>query len=295
MRRVRFLPPSPAVGDIEMNTIEGIRERGGPHEFLTSQRLDFDLLVQVESGATRHTVDFTEYSLGPADVLWVRAGQVHQWGAIGDIEGTVVMFGAHAVDDATHDLIRSSRPVRPPSHWPAADLEGSPVRQVLELLVSLAEPRPTERHELRQAALAHALATLLLQLTLVEPTGTTPTPRPTNEAFGWFRDHLEENFHHWHKVSEYADRLGYSPRTLNRLARRHIGLSAKEMIDERVVLEAKRLLAHGDEPVAEIAEQLGFDDASNFSSWFRRQNQVTPGAFRARSRTADRPLPVSGG
>ena len=51
IRRVRFLPPGPGVGDIEVNTLAGIRDRGGPHEFLTSQRLDFDLLVHMESGS----------------------------------------------------------------------------------------------------------------------------------------------------------------------------------------------------------------------------------------------------
>jgi hypothetical protein len=93
IRRVRFLPPASNVGDIEVNTLKGIRDRGGPHEFLTPQRLDFDLLVHIESGTGMHTVDFTDHTLRPGDVLWVRAGQVHQWGAIADIEGTVVMFG----------------------------------------------------------------------------------------------------------------------------------------------------------------------------------------------------------
>ena len=90
----------------------GIRDRGGPQEFLTPQRLDFDLLLHVESGAAEHTVDFTVHPLRPGDVLWVRAGQVHQWGAIDQIEGTVVLFGAHTVDAAVGDLIRS-RLVRP--------------------------------------------------------------------------------------------------------------------------------------------------------------------------------------
>ena len=91
IRRVHYLPPVPTVGDIEVNTLAGIRERGGPREFLPLQRLDFDLVVHVESGAASHTVDFTDYRLGPGDVLWVRAGQVHRWGAIEDIAGTVVM------------------------------------------------------------------------------------------------------------------------------------------------------------------------------------------------------------
>src|SRR3954447_4802516 len=80
IRRVRFLPPESGMGDIEVNTLRGIRDRGGPHEFLTPQRLDFDLLVHIERGSALHTVDFADYRLRPDDVLWVRAGQVHQWG-----------------------------------------------------------------------------------------------------------------------------------------------------------------------------------------------------------------------
>ena len=289
---MRFLPPGSSVGDVEVNTLKGIRDRGGPHEFLTPQRLDFDLLVHVESGSARHTVDFTDYPLRPGDVLWVRAGQVHHWGAIADIEGTVVMFGPHTVDERTRDLIRSHL-VRLRSHWPAADLADTPVSRALALLArSGTDPQSTERADLRHAALAHCLAAVLVQLALVEPGSAAPAPGPTHEAFTWFRDHIEEHFRSWHKVTEYADRLGYSTRTLNRLARQHTGLSAKELIDERVVLEAKRQLSHADASVSEIAEQLGFDDASNFSSYFRHQTQLTPGTFRIQSRSAGTHSPM---
>lgn len=284
IRSVRFVPPSASVGDIEVNTLRGIRRRGGPHEFLTPQRLDFDLLMQIESGTAAHTVDFTDHPLRPGDVLWVRAGQVHQWGAIADIEGSVVMFGPHTVDDQTRDLIRPQLH-RPQSHWPGPGLAGTPVPQALALLTSIATPlAATERHDLRQAALAHSLAALLVELTLLQAAGSAAAPEPMHEAFGWFRDLVEEHFRTWHKVNEYAERLGYSSRTINRLARQHTGLTAKELIDERIVLEAKRQLSHADLPVADIGRQLGFDDASNFSSYFRGRTQMTPGVFRARSR-----------
>lgn len=284
IRRVRFLPPAPGVGDIEVNTLKGIRDRGGPHEFLTSQRLDFDLLIHIEDGATVHTVDFTDYPLRAGDVLWVRAGQVHRWGAIADIDGAVVMFAPHSIDDRTRGLIRSQR-IRTQSHWPAADLVLTPVRQALDLLTSSTDPHATDSNDLRQSALAHSLAALLVQLTLAEPAGTSPAATPTHEAYSWFRDHIEEHFDNWHKVSQYADRLGYSTRTLNRLARQNTGLTAKQLIDERVVLEAKRQLSHADASVSEIASLLGFDDASNFSSYFHRHVHMTPGTFRTRSRT----------
>ncbi len=292
IRRVRFVPPSPDVGDIEVNTLEGIRNRGGPREFLTPQRLDFDLLIHIKDGAAVHTVDFTDYALSPGDVLWVRAGQVHRWGTIADIDGAVVMFGPHSVDDRTSDLIRSQA-VRLRNHWSAGDLRGTPVMQTLELMAAITDSTNMERGNLRQAARAHVLATLLLELDLVQATDGSSAPASrTHEVFTWFRDQVEENFRHWHTVSEYATRLGYTSRTLNRLARQHTTLSAKEFIDERLVLEAKRMLSHADASVAEIADDLGFDDASNFSSYFRRQTFMTPGAFRNRSRGGSRTMPT---
>lgn len=283
IRRVRFVPPGPEVADIEVNTLAGIRERGGAHEFLTTQRLDFDLLVRVASGNAAHTVDFTVHRLGPGDLLWVHAGQVHQWGRIDALEGTVVMFGPHAVAGSTRDLIRSHA-VRHRSHWPAADLDGSPVSLALDLLVASADPRADDPGDLRQAALTHALGALVVHLSLVPSVGPTPTARPTHEAYAWFRDHVDEHFRTWHQVGEYAERLGYSTRTLNRLARQNTGRTAKQLIDERIALEAKRLLSHADSPVAEVGEELGFDDPSNFSSWFRKQTGMTPAVFRTWSR-----------
>ncbi|WP_433630812.1 helix-turn-helix domain-containing protein [Nocardia sp. CA-120079] len=68
---------------------------------------------------------------------------------------------------------------------------------------------------------------------------------------------------HAQGVTDYAARLGYSTSALNRLAWRNTGLGAEELSDERIILEAKRLLTHAPGSVAEIAECLGFDDPSN--------------------------------
>src|SRR5271170_8023871 len=58
------------------------------------------------------------------------------------------------------------------------------------------------------------------------------------------------------------------------------GVAAKEYIDRRVLLEAKRLLAHGDQPAAKIAARLGFSSATNFSKFFRQRAGTSPLAFR---------------
>jgi AraC-like DNA-binding protein len=80
----------------------------------------------------------------------------------------------------------------------------------------------------------------------------------------------------------YAVRLGYSARTLTRACRAATGRSAKELIDARVALEAQRLLAHTDLPVAAIGRSLGFSEPTNFGKFFAREVGETPGAFRSR-------------
>jgi AraC-like DNA-binding protein len=82
-------------------------------------------------------------------------------------------------------------------------------------------------------------------------------------------------------VEDYARVLGYSARTLSRATLAAAGLGAKEFIDRRVVLEAKRLLAHSDDTAAHIAGRLGFPSAPHFSKYFHQRTGETPIAFRA--------------
>jgi AraC-like DNA-binding protein len=82
-------------------------------------------------------------------------------------------------------------------------------------------------------------------------------------------------------VEEYADRLGCSVRTLTRACVAAGGRGAKQLIDDRVVLEAKRLLATTQLPVAAIGEELGFPEATNFGRFFAREAGRPPGEFRA--------------
>jgi AraC family transcriptional activator of pobA len=92
---------------------------------------------------------------------------------------------------------------------------------------------------------------------------------------------MEEDFRTHHDVAHYARRLGYSARTLSRSARAATGRSAKQLIGERVLLEAKRLLAHYRLSPSRCGQRLGFADASNFSSFFVRGCGTRPGAWQS--------------
>ena len=73
-------------------------------------------------------------------------------------------------------------------------------------------------------------------------------------------------------------------KALNRAVKQSVGKSAKVYIDDRVILEAKRLLSYGDSSVKEIAYTLGFSDDSNFYKFFFKHTSLTPLAFRRQYR-----------
>ena len=100
-----------------------------------------------------------------------------------------------------------------------------------------------------------------------------------NDTFLRFRYAVEEDFRTHHDVAHYARRLGYSPRTLSRGVRAATGRTAKDYLCERLLLEAKRLLAHDQLSQAQCGQRLGFSDAANFSAFFLRETGLRPGAW----------------
>ncbi len=284
IRAVAFSPPRGVVPGIEVITLETMRRRAGLREFRGPQRLGFDILVRIESGTTVHVVDLVPYDLARGDTLWVHAGQVQQWGDIEAIDGPVVLFVARALDPDTLLRIRAtgmalrSRFATGPAD-PGRDLAWSHLRHCAAIATGVEQT-------LGGALVSRVLAALLLELVAGADT-LVAGRRPPAEDFLRLRDAIEDGFTTEHRVAQYARRLGYSTRTLDRLARTTANTTAKALIDERVVLEAQRMLVHGDDPIAAIAGALGFDDPSNFSKFFTQRSGTTPAVFRRRARAHD--------
>lgn len=83
-----------------------------------------------------------------------------------------------------------------------------------------------------------------------------------------------------HQVQKYAALLGVTPNYLNVLTRKHWGKSALNLINDRVILEVKRLLLRTDYDISEIAYRVGFNELSYFSRFFKRNTGMTPLQFR---------------
>ncbi|MES2276012.1 MAG: AraC family transcriptional regulator [Bacteroidota bacterium] len=97
---------------------------------------------------------------------------------------------------------------------------------------------------------------------------------------------LIDQHYRTHKNSTYyARQLGYSSRVLNGVTRNATGKIVQELIKERILAEAERLLSQTDMRIKEIAYELNFTDQTHFAKFFRRYHQISPGDFRARHGT----------
>lgn len=91
---------------------------------------------------------------------------------------------------------------------------------------------------------------------------------------------VEEHFKTHRQVADYAGRMNRSPKTITNIFSLHSDKSPLQIIHERLILEAKRLLLYTDKSSKEIAAELGFDDPSQFSKFFKKYTNIPAQQFR---------------
>jgi AraC-like DNA-binding protein len=246
-------------------------------------RIDFHVVMLFDDGPVRHMIDFAEYEASPGDLLWIRPGQVHRFSEASEYRGTVLAMQPGFLPRATVEATGLYRYDLPPLlHPDRARLAA--LKSALAQLQREYEDTTTLPLSLHTAVLRHSLTAFLLRLAHLAASSAEAARRQSDTTFTLFRDAVEKNFATNHSVSAYADSLGYSRRTLVRAVRAATGETPKGFIDKRVVLEAKRLLAHTDMPIGRVGAAVGFPDAANFSKFFHQHTDVTPAAFRAELR-----------
>ncbi|MFJ3207483.1 helix-turn-helix transcriptional regulator [Streptomyces flaveolus] len=250
-------------------------------------RIDFHVVMLFTGGPVRHMIDFAEYEATAGELLWIRPGQVHRFSPESEYRGTVLTmqpgFLPRATVEATGLYRYDLPPLLRPDEARLAALTAS-----LDQLRREYEDATTLPLSLHTAVLRHTLTAFLLRLAHLAVSSAQEARQqadaPGDTTFTLFRNAVERDFATNHSVSAYADALGYSRRTLVRAVRAATGETPKGFIDKRVVLEAKRLLAHTDMPIGRVGAAVGFPDAANFSKFFQQHTDMTPAAFRAELR-----------
>jgi AraC-like DNA-binding protein len=265
--QMTFQPADPRLIHVEMLDFHDLRRlnRGG------TQRCDFLVIAFITSGSGAVAVDFEEHRLETGSVVWVAPGAVHRWIDIDDVHGSIVLCQPSSpLTPATRSVVTAPRE--------DAVFTMSPDERVF-VAASIDHLGIEVRPGLPMMASPEVHAALLTALLARIP--RDPGQERHEGTFEAFRSCIESDFRRHRDVAHYARRLGYAERTLTRSSLAATGRPAKRVIEERVVLEAKRLLMHHRLTAAACASELGFADPSAFSTFFCRVAGMRPGAWRS--------------
>ncbi len=257
--------------DIEILTAEQLRARVASVAHRGFERIDFQCFVFVRSGSYAHVVDFATYELRAGACLLIGPGQVHRFGSSSDWDGWILIVGTHLIPDFVQDLPTHVR--IPPEHLDA----------VAELFDRMMADAALAAERVRLGQLLALQASVLVGRLALGAAGSQTQRLVDPVLLARYKDYraaVEREFRQCHLVAPYAHRLGYSPKSLNRACRAAADVPAKRVIVDRIVLEAKRILARTSDPVEAVGRELGFDEATNFVKFFRRETGTTPTAFR---------------
>ncbi len=227
-------------------------------------RTDFHHLLLVTKGRGTHVIDFEQYKLEAGMVVHVGPGQVHRFGHEPRLEASMVVFRAETLKEAV--------PLPP-----CARLPPERVALATALVEGLAQECAVSQGGARSCALLGALLQALMH---VVQSGAEQPDRP--RLFARLLVAVEREYRRTREVAAYAAILRCSTRTLTRHCLRAEGKSAKRVIEDRILLEARRSLAHESVTGASLAAELGFSEPTEFVKFFRRVSGETPGRFRER-------------
>jgi len=250
---------------------------------------DFFEVIWVRQGSGRVQSDLRNFRVAPHTLFFTSPGQVHSWQLKGGAIGQIASFSAEFFAASSENpgfLSRLpffyARTVDPILQLDAA--ESRRIEAVFRQLRAVADEPATGRDDLVRAYLT-ILLTLSRQFCARQASRSDASQPLTDLISRRFLLTLEENFSRLVQAGEYAKILGISRTHLNAHLQRELGRTASQIIHERIVLEAKRLLAHTNLTVAQIAHRLHFQDPSYFGRFFRRGSQQTPGEYRERAQT----------
>lgn len=237
-------------------------------------RHDFHEVIWFESGAGQHIVDQHMIEIQARHLCMVARGQVHLFKSAQELSGYLVCFRDEFVTQASGHVALFNTAS-------AIDLEIDDMSfelgsGILRLLLS-----EYERPDLpARAKLLHQLT--LTFLTLVERVHHRQL-NYTPIDYGLYRRFLELLEIHYashHEVLFYANLLSSSAGQLSKLVQQAVNKSVKQVILERLMLEAKRFLRFGQASIKEIAFTLGFSDPYHFSKAFKSQVGIAPFEYR---------------
>ncbi len=256
-----------------------------PFDNYTGHVHSFYEILWFQGGGGTHRVDFEDYPLEDNTLFFLAPGQVHHFVEGPEPRGVLIQFCSDFMrgEQADEDIFLKYDVFNAQSS-PLCRIGSGEVERRLLALVGAMEDEVAQRRAFGHVDMLRSLVRQFLIL-VYRHGERRASPhldalRPSHRLFAQFRQRVEHDFTRCHEVGAYARALNVSARTLSNSVSECAGVSPLTLINNRIVLEARRLLRHSPLMVKEVAQRLGYDDTSHFIKFFRRRTGVSPMDYR---------------
>lgn len=257
----------------------------GNHGAMEAHMHGYYQIIWFRRGHGMHRVDFVDYPVADNTIFFIAPGQTHSFDGANDYEGIIIHFNASFMaDEETSESIFLKYDVfNAYDSLPYYKVTQEESERLLALVNEM------NREYALTGAFAHRdyMHSLLTMFLIRVQRNGERRQKPklyvdsvANRTFVRFRQLLEQNFRSVHTVNEYAALLNVSPRTLSKYVNQSTHHTPLQMINDRIALEAKRLIQHSTLSIKEIGYDLGFEDPSYFVKFFKRMTGSMPNEFR---------------
>jgi AraC family transcriptional activator of pobA len=243
-------------------------------------RHDFYHLVLFTKGSGNHTIDFTRFKVRPFEIYFMIPGQVHSWEFEGEADGYIINFQ----ESFFKTFLINPNYLERFSFFDGVSDDGvcqillNDQKQIMDLFENILSAGEKQKDVDLQRLL------LLQVFLLVQEVGNMKRRKAVPESklvlLRNFRKLIDQHFISLKLPKQYAELLYVTPNYLNALCQHMLGKAAGELIRDRVILEAKRLLTNANLNITEIAYTLNFEDNSYFNRFFKKNVGLTPEEFR---------------
>lgn len=244
---------------------------------------NFYLCVLFTKGTGTHEIDFNTYSINPGKVFFLKPSQTHFWKFATQPEGFILFHSQEFYELKFLEHTLHSFPFFYSYQNPPV-LELAP-KQLNELNLKFQEvyTEYLQNKLLRELKIVNSINNIYIELTRVY-TVNINLEKLNSSNYSNILEHLESLINtHFYKEKFpkfYANKLSITTKHLNRVVKKTLNKTTSQLISERIILEAKRLIVHSKGNLSTIAYTLEFSDYSYFSKFFKSKTGMTPLDFR---------------
>jgi AraC-like DNA-binding protein len=245
---------------------------------VTAHRLNFYQILIITKGRGIHEVDFQQIAYSENTVIPVAMGQVQRFSLNPNLAGYAILFTPDFLIKENLDysylfdftiFLHTINPI--------SSIANQAVYTLIDEMISEQQKKLEFNTTEYQRNL---LKNFLIQIERNKRQRTDIVCNDSLELFLKFRKLLEENVNYKIRVVDLCEQLNISEKQLNGSIKQYQNITAKKYIDDRILLEIKRLLVYSTLSIKEIAYEIGFEDPTNFTKYFKTRMKMLPTEYR---------------